>query len=143
MVPKFQVLLMRMLMERNDGPSPRLRGISASPGAGRKLKFPYGVQTMFAGGAAQFVPEGANDGRSVNNRSPFVSCPVVMLKGRPELAMMNGFKLNCHHGRFTVPAKVNRCLTSKPARPYSPVRSYEFAGKEPGPSVSFLVLLNT
>ena len=134
---------MRMLIERNDGPSPRFRGINASPGAGRKLKFPNGVQTIFAGGLEQFVPEGANDGRSVNKRSPFVSWPVVMLKGRPVLAMMNGFKLNCHQGRLTVPAKVNRCLTSNVARPYSPVRSYEFAGNEPAPSVSLLVLLNT
>src|SRR6267378_3949944 len=108
--PKFQVLLMRMLTERNDGPWPKLRGISASPGAGRRLKFPKGVQTIFAGGLVQFVPAGANDGRSVNSRSPFVSWPVVMLKGRPELAMMNGFKLNCHQGRLMVPAKVNRCL---------------------------------
>src|SRR6266446_1078607 len=121
--PKFQVLLMRMLTEKNDGPSPKLRGISASPGAGRRLKFPKGVQTIFAGGLLQFVPAGANDGRSVNSRSPFVSWPVVMLKGRPELAMMKGFKLNCHQGRLMVPANVNRCLTSNAARPNSPLRS--------------------
>ncbi|HCX31937.1 MAG TPA: hypothetical protein DHU55_19535, partial [Blastocatellia bacterium] len=92
-VPKFQVLLMRILTEKNPGPAPKLRGISASPGAGRRLKLPYLVQTIFAGGALQSTPEGAKDGRSVNNRSPFVSCPVMILKGRPEDAMMNGFRL--------------------------------------------------
>src|SRR6266851_9263562 len=115
--PKFQVLLIRMLTERKDGPWPKLRGISASPGAGRRLKLPNRVQTIFAGGLLQLVPAGANDGRSVNSRSPLVSWPVVMLKGRPELAMMKGFKLNCHHGRLIVPANVNRCLTSNAARP--------------------------
>src|SRR5882762_6840441 len=121
--PKFQVLLIRMFTERNEGPSPKLRGINASPGAGRRLKFPKGVQTIFAGGLLQFVPADANEGRSVNSRSPLVSWPVVMLKGRPELAMMNGFKLNCHHGRLIVPANVKRCLTSNAARPNSPDKS--------------------
>src|ERR1700694_2969044 len=54
MAPKFQVLVIRMFTERNEGPSPKLRGISASPGAGRRLKLPNRVQTIFAGGLLQF-----------------------------------------------------------------------------------------
>src|SRR6185295_1422306 len=121
MVPKFQVLPTRKFTERKPGPSPKLRGINASPKAGRKLKLPYGVQTMFTPGLLQstFV---ANEGRSVKSKSPFVSAPVVILNGLPEDAMMNGFKLTCH-GKLSVPAKVNRCRTSKAARPNSPVRS--------------------
>src|SRR5882724_2397128 len=121
--PKFQVLLMRILTETNPGPSPKLRGINASPGAGRKLKFPNGVQTMFTGRLLQSTPAGAKEGRSVKRRSPFVSAPVVILKGLPDVATMNGFKLTCHHGKLSVPAKVKRCRTSKAARPNSPVRS--------------------
>src|SRR6266545_1703792 len=37
--PKLQVLLTRMLTETNPGPSPKLRGINASPSPGRKLSF--------------------------------------------------------------------------------------------------------
>src|SRR6476660_7898585 len=133
-----------MLIDKKPGPCPKFRGIKASPGAGRKLKFPNAVQTMFAGGLLQSVPAGANEGRSVNSRSPFVSCPVVMLKGAPELIMMNGFKLTCFQGRLIVPAKVNRCRTSNAARPNSPVKSYELAGNSepPCPSESLVVLLN-
>src|SRR4029434_2846227 len=93
-----------------------------------RLKLPYGVQTMFATGWLQSTPSGAKEGRSVNKRSPFVSWPVTILNGAPELTTMNGFKLNCHQGRLSVPANVKRCRTSKAARPNSPDRSDEVAG---------------
>ena len=42
---------------------------------------------MFAPGLLQFVPVGAKDGRSVNKRSPLLSRPVMILNGRPEVAI--------------------------------------------------------
>ena len=39
------------------------------------------------------VASEANAGRSLNTESPFVSRPVVMLKGPPLLAITNGEKL--------------------------------------------------
>ncbi len=89
---------------------------------GLRLKLPKGVQMMLVPGLLQSIPSGANEGRSVNCRSRFVSGPVVMLNGRPDVAVMKGFKFTCH-GKLRVPAKVKRCLTSKAARPYSPERS--------------------
>src|SRR6185295_13353688 len=99
---------------------------------------------MFATGLLQSTLAGANDGRSVKRRSPFVSWPVTILKGAPELARMKGFKLICHQGRLSVPANVNRWRTSKAARPNSPDISYELAGNSepPCPSVSLVVLLS-
>src|SRR6476620_9170200 len=76
-----------------------------------------------------------NVGRSVNKVSPLVSTPVIILNGRPLLAMMNGLKeIPC--GKLKLPPITKLCRISNDVRPYSPVRSYEYAGKLPPPSVS-------
>src|SRR6185503_1332904 len=106
------------------GPSPKLRGIRTSPTAGFVLKFPKGVQRIISEHA---VPSGANEGRSVKRVSPFKSLPIVILNGRPVFRLMKGFKLTPQGARI-VPLIKKRCLTSPPARPYSPLMSYGSAG---------------
>src|SRR6266566_2592034 len=110
MVPKVQVLLIVRFTTKYPGDWPKFRGMSGSPGAGCKLKFPNLVQTTFTGlaGPVQATPAGAKEGRSTNWPSPFVSAPVMMLKGLPVEARMNGFKLTPHQGRLQVPPKAKR-----------------------------------
>src|SRR5436190_24334462 len=74
-------------------------------------------------------------GRSVKSRSPFVSVPLVILNGRPENAVMNGFMF-IFHGSVKLPPMTTLCLISPDDLPYSPARSYVYAGKLPAPSVS-------
>src|SRR2546425_835830 len=122
MVPKVHVLLTVRFTAKYPGEFPKFRGMSGSPGAGRRLKFPNFVQSTLAGfaGPLQGTPAAAKAGRSENWPSPFVSAPVIMLKGPPEEARMNGFKLTPHQGRLQVPPNAKRWRISKIARPYSP-----------------------
>src|SRR5438874_9575133 len=110
-----------------------------SPGLGTRLKFPNRVQRMLMLLQSALAP--AKLGRSLAIRSRFVSRPVVMLKGGPELAVMNGLKTSFHKGAFMVTTRLNECRMSKDARDHSPVKSYELT-RNPT-SVTFLVLLNS
>src|ERR1700730_11449708 len=109
--------------------------MSASPGAGCRLKSPNRVQMMLAGLLApeHATPAGANEGRSVNCPSRFVSAPVMMLKGAPDDAKIRGFRVTCHQGRLSEPPRKSRWRISKPLRPYSPCRSYGFAENDDEP----------
>jgi len=53
----------------------------------------------------------AKVGLSVNCKSPFASIPLVMLKGLPEEAMMNGF-IETLQGNVKLPKMVKLCLIS-------------------------------
>src|SRR6266404_1200769 len=110
-----------------------------SPGFGTRLKLPNRVQRMLM--FAQSAPAAAKLGRSLYWRSRLVSRPVVILNGGPEFATINGLNTSLHQGALIVPTKVNRCRTSPEPRPNSPVKSYEFTGKPPPPSVSLFILL--
>src|SRR5713226_10014771 len=90
-LPNPKVLLNPTRVVKELGPRPKLRGISASPTAGVKLKLPNGVHLMLT--AEQSAPGGAKEGRSVYKVSPLISLPSVMLNGAPELTIKKGFKL--------------------------------------------------
>src|SRR6185437_2197082 len=105
------VLLKRMFSVNCAGLEPKLDGIVISPGPGEVLKDPKLVSTM-VGPVAPL----AKDGRSLKMESPFRSVPVVMLKGAPEFATMNGLTRN-PYGNATVPPKKRRWRTSNAARP--------------------------
>src|SRR5436309_15470200 len=107
-----------MFTVKNLGPSPKLRGMSFCPGAGLVSKTPKRV-AMTPGLFGSL----ANAGRSVKSVSPFVSTPVVMLKGTPDEAAMNGAK-RIPHGAVMDPPKNRRHRTSRAERPYSLLRSY-------------------
>lgn len=64
----------------------------------------------------------ANAGRSVKSPSPLVSRPVVMLKGRPDDAMMIGAMVK-FHGPLNELRKKSRWRTSMEARPNSRLKS--------------------
>ena len=81
--PNLKVFDAPMFTEKNRGPCAKLCGIIFSSGVGFGSKAPYGVKIM-----PGLFGLSANAGRSENDVSPFVSRPVVMLNGRPELAMM-------------------------------------------------------
>src|SRR6266576_6641273 len=102
----------------------------SAPGSGNTSKFPYGVRRTDV-----LVKSVASAGRSRNSESLFVSSPVVMLKGAPDCAMING-KIPIPHFDSNDPVKVNRCRTSNDDRPNSLARLYEFDGNDPAPSVS-------
>src|SRR5215813_8706995 len=102
-----------------------------SPGKGDKLNLPNCVHLI--AGDEQSAFAAAKLGRSLNWRSRFRSRPVVILNPGPVFATMNGFTTSFHHGRLTVPKIVKRCRISNPARPNSPLRSYEFTGNSAPP----------
>src|SRR4051794_9744093 len=77
----------------------------------------------------------ANVGRSVKSASLLISCPRYILNGAPDLAITNGLS-EMPHGTVMFPPIIKLCLISNDERPNSPVRSYEYAGKLPAPSVS-------
>src|SRR6266446_6311625 len=135
--PKPNVRLTVRLTDSEPGPCPKFRGMICSPGLGTRLKFPNRVQRMLMLVQSALAP--AKLGRSLAIRSRFVSRPVVMLKGGPELAVMNGLKTSFHQGAFMVPTRLNECRMSKDARDHSPVKSYELTGNPP--SASLFVLL--
>src|SRR5258708_4215715 len=109
--------------------------MSASPGAGCRLKLPNGVQIMLAGllEPEHATPAGANEGRSVNCPSRLVSALVMMLNGAPDWAKIRGFNVSCHQGKLSEPPRINRWRISKLLRPYSPCRSYGFAENDAEP----------
>src|ERR1051325_11304800 len=123
------------------GPSPKLRGIITSPGANVSLKLPNGVHLMFTV-SEQSAPAGASAGRSIFNVLPLISRPSVILNGRPDCTITNGFSVMPHVAR-KLPVITKRCLISFDARPYSVLRSYGFAGKLPMPSVSLFAFEKT
>jgi hypothetical protein len=84
-----------------------------------------------------------SEGRSLKSVSPFTSCPVVMLKGRPELTVMKGLRRMPHGRALMAPPRKRRWRMSCAERPYSPVRSYWLAGKLPAPSVSLRARFQT
>src|SRR4029453_17903628 len=67
------------------GPTPKLRGMGASPGRGWGLKTPYGVAT------APSFPASASAGRSANTESPLLSPPVVILNGSADVSVTNWY----------------------------------------------------
>ena len=107
-----------------------------APGSGSKSKLPNAVRRTDAR-----VKSVANAGRSRNSVSPLWSSPVMMLKGAPDEAMINGKKPTPQRVSND-PVSVKRCRTSNDVLPNSSLRSYEFAGNVPGPSVSPLALPN-
>src|SRR5438270_13315178 len=93
------------------GSGMNFEGMVVCLGAVEELIDPKFVSTMVG-------PEAplATAGRSLKIESPFRSVPVVMLKGDPAFATMNGLNLNpC--GKETVPPRKMRWRTSKAARP--------------------------
>src|SRR5688500_9651498 len=74
--PNFQTFATFKFTETKPGPRPKLRGMIVCPGSGFGSKAPSGVTTT--PGLFRSV---ANAGRSLKNVSPFVSRPVMMLKG--------------------------------------------------------------
>ena len=74
--------------EKKAGPCPKFRGIIVCPEDGFGSKAPNGV-TMTPG----LFRSVAKAGRSVKKVSPLVSCPVMILKGGPELAIIKVFTL--------------------------------------------------
>jgi hypothetical protein len=87
-LPNLIVFPTLMFTETKPGARPKLRGIIVCPGEGVGSNAPSGV--TITPGSFKSV---ANAGRSVKNVSPFVSRPVVMLKGWPEFAIANMFTL--------------------------------------------------
>ena len=61
-------------------------------------------------------------GRSLDIVSPFVSTPVVILNGEPELAKMSGLNVTCH-GRLILPKMKALWRTSNDDRPNSLLKS--------------------
>ncbi len=80
-----------MLTETIPGARPIFLGMIFWPGDGVGSSAPNGV--MITPGSLGSV---ANAGRSVKSVSPFVSRPVVMLKGWPEFAMPNMLQAESH-----------------------------------------------
>ena len=74
--PNLNALPRLKLTDIKPGPRPMFLGMTFCPGAGVGSSAPNGVITT--PGSSRSV---ANAGRSVNSVSPFVSTPVVMLKG--------------------------------------------------------------
>src|SRR5438128_979282 len=72
--------------EKKAGPCPKFRGMIVCPRDGFGSKAPNGV-TMTPG----LFRSVAKAGRSVKKVSPFVSCPVMILNGMPELATIKVF----------------------------------------------------
>src|ERR1700749_3947777 len=83
---------------------------------------------------------GAMPGRELNSVSPYRSFPVVMSKGGPVLAVMNGLNRMPHLG-VTVPPRNTRWCTSVAAGPYSRAMLCGFAGNVPRPSVLLMAWL--
>src|SRR5437868_3444504 len=100
------------LTVKMPGYVPKLRGMRGVPAAGRKSKLPKRVTFKKAG----LVEVVAKAGRSRNCVSPLLSKPVVMLKGRPEVAMTSGFRRKSHQGSVNEPPKKKRWRTSIEAR---------------------------
>src|SRR3954463_1904026 len=80
--PNLNALPRFRLTEMKPGPRPMFRGMIFCPGEGVGSRAPKGVMTT--PGLFRSV---ANAGRSLKNVSPFVSRPVVILNGLPEVAM--------------------------------------------------------
>ena len=86
--PNFMTFETPRFTEKKAGPCPKFRGIIVCPEDGFGSKAPNGV-TMTPG----LFRSVAKAGRSVKKVSPLVSCPVMILKGGPELAMIKVFTL--------------------------------------------------
>ena len=86
--PNFMTFEMLRFTEKKAGPCPKFRGMILCPGDGFGSKAPSGV-TMTPG----LFRSVAKAGRSEKKVSPFVSCPVMILKGGPELAIIKVFTL--------------------------------------------------
>ena len=86
--PNLNTFATLKFTETKPGPRPKFRGMIVWPAEGFGSNAPKGVTTT--PGLFRSV---ANAGRSLKNVSPFVSRPVVILKGWPELAIMNVFML--------------------------------------------------
>ena len=85
-LPNLNVFPMLRFTERKPGPRPKFRGMIVCPGEGVGSNAPSGVTTT--PGSFRSV---AKAGRSLKNVSPFVSRPVVILKGWPELPIRKTF----------------------------------------------------
>src|SRR5712691_11658818 len=122
-LPNPNVLLTRKLVVTEPGPLPKLRGMISPVANGSRSKAPQRVTIT-----VDFVRSVANLGRSVNKVSPLRSVlPRVILNGRPEVTITKGFRLT-PQGMRNEPVITKRCLISWEARPYSPLKSYGFAG---------------
>ena len=93
--------------ETKPGPRPKFRGMIVWPGDGFGSNAPSGVTTT--PGLFRSV---ANAGRSLKNVSPFVSRPVVMLNGWPELAIMNSVQVEAVW-RLVIPAAIHEAQRAK------------------------------
>src|SRR5829696_3914722 len=116
--PKANERLTRILATNAPGALPKLRGTIVSPGSGTRLKLPNGVHRIVE--AAQFALGPAKLGRSFTCLSRLRSWPVIILNPDPVLATTIGFSTTFHHGKLTVPKRLNRCRMSKELRPNSP-----------------------
>jgi len=86
--PNLIVLPRDRLTDANAGPWPKFRGMIRCPGVGFGSRAPSGV-TMTPG----LLRSVANAGRSEKKVSPFVSLPVMILKGLPAVATTNRLRL--------------------------------------------------
>ena len=95
-------------------------GVIFSPAVGAALKVPSGVQYVEEGAVGVtvvgHVAVETKPGRSLKIESLLRSLVVVMLKGVPELATMNGLKRK-FRGRANELTIKNRLRVSKDARP--------------------------
>src|SRR5437016_4320630 len=89
--PKLNDLLTPKLTEKKPGPRPSLRGIIVCPASGSRSKAPRRVTITLDRERSV-----ANAGRSVNRVSPFVSRPVVILNGAPDLTKIMGLNESFH-----------------------------------------------
>jgi len=88
-LPNLNTFSTPTLSDMKLGPVPRFRGMICCPATGFGSKAPNGV-TITPG----LLRSVANAGRSAKALSRFVSLPVVMSNGRPELATKNELILN-------------------------------------------------
>src|SRR5207245_4943668 len=110
--PKPKVLVKRKFKVKRPGLVASLIGMTDAPGRVTKLKQPYGVSFEPAAPAEQFP----GVARVLNDAFPYKSCPVVILKGAPELAIIKGLKRKSWGSPIEPPIKT-RWRTSKDARP--------------------------
>src|SRR5207302_559807 len=108
--PNPKVLLNRRFSVNRAGPVPSSIGIPICPGFTCWLKQPYTVDITPG------LPHVPSVGRALNVLIPYKSWPVVILKGEPDCATMNGLARR-PQGMLIEPPTNARCRTSNDARP--------------------------